>query len=172
MRYEFRQDLEQYLAGGGGGPQSLAEIIGFYQAHPQWMPYGIGFLQAALDVSSGRPEEVDYLNILSERERLRAEVIRMLSRYDACIMTGPTNVMHVAGLPSLALRLGLAQDQTPQGIILYGADERRLYAAALTIERFCGGDAAFPQLEPVCSAARTQEPEEPEKRAAQEDSHG
>ncbi len=171
MRYEFRQDLEQDLA-GGGGPQSLAEIIGFYQAHPQWMPYGIGFLQAALDVSSGRPEEVDYLNILSERERLRAEVIRMLSRYDACIMTGPTNVMHVAGLPSLALRLGLAQDQTPQGIILYGADERRLYAAALTIERFCGGDAAFPQLEPVCSAARTQEPEEPEKRAAQEDSHG
>jgi hypothetical protein len=52
-------------------------------------------------------------------------------------MTEPTNIMHFIGLPSAALRLCMADDGTPRGMILYGADERRLFAAALTIERYC-----------------------------------
>lgn len=150
MRYEFRHDLEQYLAGGSAAPKTLSEMIAFYEADSRHMPYGIGFLQAALDVPSGRLEDAAYLSILSERQRLRAQVISELDGYDACIMTGPTNVMHVAGLPSLALCLSMAPDHTPRGIILYGADERRLYAAALAIERFCEGTAVPPQLEPAC----------------------
>ena len=150
MRYEFRHDLERYLAECGGDPKTLSEIIGFYEADAGRMPYGIGFLRAALDGPSGRLDDAAYLAALSERRRLRTQVMGELGKYDACIMTGPSNVMHVAGLPSLALRLGMAPDHTPRGIILYGADERRLYAAALAIEHFCEGTVLPPRLEPAC----------------------
>jgi Asp-tRNA(Asn)/Glu-tRNA(Gln) amidotransferase A subunit family amidase len=52
-------------------------------------------------------------------------------------MTGATNIMHFVGLPSVALKLCMADDNTPRGIILYGADERKLFSAALAIESFC-----------------------------------
>ncbi len=42
-----------------------------------------------------------------------------------------------SGLPSLALKLCTGEDGLPKGIIIYGADERRLLAAALTIETYC-----------------------------------
>ena len=34
------------------------------------------------------------------------------------------------------LRLGMGKDNTPRGMILYGADEKRLLSSALCIERF------------------------------------
>ncbi len=74
---------------------------------------------------------------MSERNRLRNQIIESIRRYDACLMTGPTNIMHFVGLPSLALKLCMADDGTPRGMILYGADERRLFSAALAIEQYC-----------------------------------
>lgn len=57
---------------------------------------------------------------------------------DACLMTGPTNAMHFCGLPSVALRLGMDASGAPCGMILYGADEKRLFSAALCIEQYAG----------------------------------
>ena len=51
-------------------------------------------------------------------------------------MTGPTSIMHLAGLPSIAIRLGMGGDGMPRGMILYGADERRLLSAALTLDTY------------------------------------
>jgi len=63
-------------------------------------------------------------------------MLEKLSGYDACLMTVPTNIMHFCGLPSLAIRLGVGADGIPRGLILYGADEQRLHAAALCIEAY------------------------------------
>lgn len=138
MRYEFRHDLEEYLSHSRAKRKTLREIVDYYEAHPEHMKYGISHLRGALAGPSGNLDDPEYLEALAERRKLRAQMLESLREYDACLMTGPTNIMHFTGLPSLALRLCMAEDGTPCGMILYGADERRLFAAALTIEKYCG----------------------------------
>lgn len=67
---------------------------------------------------------------------MRRELLEQLAPYDACLMTGPTNCMHFAGLPSVCVPFDVNEQGVLRGAILYGADERRLCAAARTIERF------------------------------------
>ena len=52
-------------------------------------------------------------------------------------MTGPTNIMHFVGFPSIALNIGMSDNGHPRGMILYGADETQLLSAALTLEKYC-----------------------------------
>lgn len=138
MRCEFRHDLEEYLSHSKAQRRTLKEIVSFYEANPdQMMKYGNDHLRGALDGASGKLDDTAYIEAFAERKRLRSQIIESLRGYDACLMTGPTNIMHFIGLPSLALRLCMADDGTPRGMILYGADERRLFAAALTIEQYC-----------------------------------
>ncbi len=135
MQCEFRRDLERYLSRSSAKRKTLGEIIAFYEANPQtMMKYGISHLQEAAQKSVDDPE---YKEAMAQRARVRDQVVRELEDFDACVMTGPTNVMHFVGLPSLALKLCAGEDGLPQGIILYGADERRLLAAALTVETYC-----------------------------------
>ncbi len=133
MRYAFREDLNVYLAQTNARNRTLEQIISAYEKHPAWMPYGIDVLEAAADKGKMDPE---YRTALGERERVRAEMLEALSGFDACVMTGPTNIMHFCGLPALAIRLGMGADGNPRGMILYGADEARLHAAALCIEKY------------------------------------
>jgi len=136
-RCEFRKDLESYLDGSGARVRTLREIVAYYEARPeQMMKYGIAYLRDALDKASGQQDDPVYLKALDERRRLKDRLLESLRGVDACLMTGPTNVMHYVGFPSLALRLGMDEDGTPRGLILYGPDERRLFGAALTIERY------------------------------------
>lgn len=138
MRYEFRHDIEEYLAGSTASSKTLQELVEFYESDPErMMKYGIRYLREALDLASGKLDDPGYIKAISERKRLSNEIISELSKYDACLMTGPTNIMHFIGLPSLVLKLGMAKDGTPRGMILYGADEQRLLSAALTIEKYC-----------------------------------
>lgn len=138
MRCEFRHDLEDYLSFSSAKRQTLAEIVDFYEKNSdQMMKYGDAYLRGALDGASGKLDDAAYIKAMSERKRLRYEMLESISKYDACLMTGPTNIMHFIGLPSVALRLGMADDGTPRGVILYGADEQRLFAAALTFEQYC-----------------------------------
>lgn len=143
MCYEFGHDLEEYLLHSSAKVKTLKEIVRFYESNPErMMKYGITYLQEALNVISKNLDKPAYLTALSERKKLKAQIMEQLRGYDACIMTGPTNIMHFVGLPSVALRLCMADDQTPRGIILYGADEERLFAAALAIESYCSGVSA------------------------------
>jgi amidase len=137
MRHEFRHHLEEYLSRSRANRRTLREIVDYYEAHPNHMKYGISYLRDALEGVSGNPDDPEYLEALDERRRLRSDLLEDLRGYDACLMTGPTNIMHFVGLPSVALKLGMADDGTPRGMILYGSDERRLFATALTIERYC-----------------------------------
>lgn len=138
MRCEFRRDLEDYLAVSAAQRKSLAEIVEFYEANPKRMKrFGDTYLRAALDDASGKLDDPPYLSAMSERARVRTQLLDELGNFDACVMAGSTNAIHFAGLPTVALKLCTAKDGTPRGVILYGADETRLFAAALTIERYC-----------------------------------
>lgn len=138
MRCEFRHDLEKYLAQTDAKLRTLPDIVEYYERNPEtMMKYGDSQLRSALYDAAGDLSDGIYAEAQKERERLKKQLEDELSRYDAVIMTGPTNIMHFTGMPSLALRLCMADDFTPRGIILYGADEARLYGAALAVERFC-----------------------------------
>lgn len=135
MLCEFKRDLGDYLSHSPAKRKTLEEIIAFYEANPQiMMKYGISTLREAAQKST---DDVIYREAMAERTRVRRQIINELEKCDACIMTGPTNIMHFTGLPSLALKLCMGEDEIPKGIILYGADERRLLAAALTMETYC-----------------------------------
>ena len=100
------------------------------------MPYGINILENAMVHSRDLPI---YAEAMAERQKARAALLEELKDVDACIMTGGTNIMHFTGLPSIALPMCMGEDGVPLGIILYGAEERRLLAAALVIQRYCPG---------------------------------
>ncbi len=136
MRCEFRHDLETYLQGTNAARRTLPEIIAFYKDNPDRMPYGISYLLDAVPISDPALDP-DYQEAIAYRRSLRTEIMEALKSFDACVMTGPTNIMHYTGLPSLSLPLCMGADGLPRGIILYGADEMRLYASARTIEQFC-----------------------------------
>lgn len=139
-RCEFREDLEAYLADTSVVRCTLEKIIKGYLADPEVrMPYGINILENAMRHSRDLPM---YAEAMAARQKCRAALLEELKDVDACIMTGDTNVMHFTGLPSIALPLTLAPEGTPRGIILYGADEKRLMAAARVIERYCPGVTA------------------------------
>ena len=139
-RCEFREDLERYLADTSVVRCTLEKIIKGYQADPEIrMPYGINILENAMRHSRDLPM---YEEAIAERQKARAALLTELQDVDACIITGDTNIMHFTGLPSIALPLTLASDGTPRGIALYGADEKRLLAAAKVVERYCPGVTA------------------------------
>lgn len=135
MQCEFKRDLEYYLSHSSAKLKNLDDIIAFYEANPDtMMKYGISTLQESAQKSV---DDLIYREAMAQRVRMRSQVISELEKYDACIMMGPTNIMHFVGLPSLALKLCMGENEIPRGIIIYGADERRLLAAALTIETYC-----------------------------------
>ena len=136
-RCEFREDLERYLANKKVRRGTLESIIKGYKADPEVrMPYGINILENAMVHSRDLPI---YAGAMAERQKARVALLEELKDVDACIMTGGTNIMHFTGLPSIALPMCMGEDGVPLGIILYGAEERRLLAAALVIQRYCPG---------------------------------
>ena len=135
FQYEFRPALEAYLHDASCRIRTLREIVAFYEADPTRMPYGINDLRTALAAEG--PDAPPYLDALAHFRLHRAEVRAQLQDYDVCVMTGMTDILHYARLPSLSLPLGMAADGTPRGVILYGADERRLFAAAAAVSACC-----------------------------------
>ena len=136
MQCEFREDLEAYLAGHDGSCKTLSSILQFYEEHPETcLRYGMHYLQAAQ--RAGR-NEARYAQALERRAAARKRVLWALRDVDACLMAGWSDIMHFAGLPSIALPLGMGRDGAPRGMILYGADEMRLFRAALAVEAFAG----------------------------------
>ena len=136
-RCEFREDLERYLANNKVRRGTLESIIKGYKADPEVrMPYGINILENAMVHSRDLPI---YAEAMAERQKARVALLEELKDVDACIMTGGTNIMHFTGLPSIALPMCMGEDGVPLGVILYGAEERRLLAAALVIQRYCAG---------------------------------
>ena len=137
MRWEFMPDVEAYLAGTRARCRTLGDVLAEMDAHPETMRrYGDDLLREAYRVHGEPGGEAEYREALAAREAMRRELREQLAPYDACLMTGPTNCMHFAGLPSVCVPFDVNEQGIPCGAILYGADEKRLYAAARVIERF------------------------------------
>lgn len=135
MRYEFKHDLEQYLNGTDAKYQTLKEIVDFYEADASRMPYGITVLRMCLDHSTGKMDDPEYLEVMKESLAVKAALTEELRDFDACVMMEGTSVPHFVGFPSIALRM-CYENGWPYGAILFGPDEKKLLAAALTIEKF------------------------------------
>ena len=58
------------------------------------------------------------------------------------MMTGPTSIMHFCGFPTVTVAFDRKDaNGVRQTVILYGTDECRLYAAALSIEELVNRQA-------------------------------
>ena len=136
MQWEFMPHLEDYLRSSSASRKTLAEIVAFYEQHPETMKYGITLLKQALLETPGGLQSSVYRKAMAIRRAEKQKAMRLLALYDAVMMTGPTNIMHFCGMPSVCIA-GKQKNQYgfPRCIILYGADEYRLYRAALTMER-------------------------------------
>ena len=137
MKWEFRPMLEEYLRDSAASRKTLAEIVGFYEAHPKkMMKYGDTLLRAALDETPGGLQGQPYLDALEARRQATIRMTEEIGDCDVAVMTGPTSIMHLCGLPSVSVASGEKDENgVRRGVILYGTDELRLYRAALAIEK-------------------------------------
>lgn len=128
MQWEFKPHLEDYLRTSSAKRKTLAEIVAFYEAHPRrMMKYGITLLRQALLETPGGLSAEPYQTAMAVRDAERKRAAQLLATYDAVLMTGPTNIMHFCGMPSVCIR---GQQKNSHGVsrclILYGMDEYRL----------------------------------------------
>ena len=136
MKYEFRPSLEEYLATSNARYKTLKEIVEYYESHSDtMMKYGCGLLKAALTETAGGLRAKEYTDAMAIRKTTIQDVIKEISDYDAVIMTGPTNIMHFCGLPSVTVASNIKNELgINRALIMYGANEKRLYSAALALE--------------------------------------
>lgn len=137
MKWEFKTSLEEYLKTSTASLKTLKEIVEFYEANPEtMMKYGDDFLRVALnETTSSALYETEYCEAMEARKKAIRDVQDEISGYDAVLMTGPTGIMHFCGLPTVTVAFDRKDaNGVRQTVILYGTDECRLYAAALTIE--------------------------------------
>lgn len=143
MKYEFGPGLEEYLRKSGAKLKTLEQIVEYYEAHPDtMMKYGYDLLRGALhDSSQEAYVEKEYQKAMKSRADEIRRINEEISNYDAVMITGPTYVNHLCGLPTITVAGGTFDtDGVRQAVMLYGTDELRLYAAALTVEQLLNED--------------------------------
>jgi amidase len=138
MKREFQPALEKYLKNRDTKLKTLKEIVEYFEAHPDtMMKYGYDLLRGALyDSSQEALVEAEYQKAMKSRADQIQRITEEIADYDAVLITGPTYVNHLCGLPTITVAgSDLDENGVRQAIILYGIDEYKLYAAALTVEQ-------------------------------------
>jgi len=138
MKREFQPALEEYLKNKETKLKTLKEIVEYFEAHPDtMMKYGYDLLRGALyDSSQEALVEAEYQKATKSRADQIQRITEEIADYDAVLITGPTYVNHLCGLPTITVAgSDLDENGVRQAIILYGIDEYKLYAAALTVEQ-------------------------------------
>ena len=151
MLRQFSTELREYLKthkGSTAGKMTPESILTKYREAPEKLaPYGTEYLEQSLsyEYSSDNAQAVSEI-----RSDMRQEHIRLteeLSYFDACIMTGPTCIMHYAGLPSLSVPFTVdSKTGIPRSIILFGTDMKTLLSVGEELERY-GDKIPLPVLE-------------------------
>ena len=138
MKREFGPGLEDYLKKSWTKLKTLKEIVEYFETHPDtMMKYGDDLLRGALyDKSQEALIEDEYQKAMKSRTDEIHRINEEISDYDAVLITGPTYINHLCGLPTITVAGGtFDKDGVRQAVMLYGTDEYRLYAAALTVEQ-------------------------------------
>lgn len=136
MQWEFRAHLEEYLLASCASRKTLREIVAYYEENPEtMMKYGAVLLKRALEEAPGGLQGAEYLQAMEKRAEAICVQGQAIAGYDAVIMTGPTNIMHFCGWPSVTVA---SKQKNEHGVarclIMYGTNEERLYSAALAVE--------------------------------------
>jgi amidase len=147
--YEFKRDIDRYLATTPGAPvDSLADLLASGMYHPD--------IEAALLASEamGERSRGEYLEALLDRQRLRQRVLALMARERLDVLLYPS-IRRVAarhgraqpgsncalsantGLPALTLPAGLTAAGLPVGMELLGVpwSESRLLSLAFAYEQ-------------------------------------
>lgn len=139
MLRSFSGELREYLAshkGSAEGKLTPEKILEKYREDPEKLaPYGTEYLERSLayerDTENGQVLSELRAEMAREHEALTEE----LSEFDACVMTGPTCIMHFAGLSSLSVPFTVSKENgLPRSVILFGPDMRKLLAVGAEIE--------------------------------------
>ncbi len=143
MKREFGPGLEAYLRRSGAKLKTLKQIVEYYEVHPDTMTkYGYDLLRGALYDSSQEAFVVEeYQKAMKSRADEIRSITKEISDYDAVLITGPTYVNHLCGLPTITVAGGrFDTNGVRRAVMLYGTDEFRLYAAALTMEQLLNSE--------------------------------
>ena len=138
MKREFGPGLAEYLKNSTAKLKTLKEIVEYFEAHPDtMMKYGYDLLRGAqYDESEEASVEEEYRKAMKSRADQIKKVTEEIADFDAVLITGPTYANHLCGLPTITVAGGsLDSNGVRQALMLYGTDEYRLYAAALTVEK-------------------------------------
>jgi len=123
MLRRFSTELRAYLSAAGSGMTPEKILAVYREDQEKFAPYGTGFLEESLayEADPGNPSAVEELRADIQRER--KALLGELSPFDACVMTGPTCIMHYAGLSSLSVPFTVEPaDGRPRSVILFGGD--------------------------------------------------
>ena len=151
MLRRFSSELREYLKthrGSAAGKLTPESILEKYREAPETLaPYGTGYLEESLSYERDPDNTRAVSEIRSDMLQERARLTEELSFSDACVMTGPTCIMHYAGLPSLSLPFTMdPENGIPRSILLFGWDMKTLLSAGAEIERH-GDEIPLPKLE-------------------------
>lgn len=137
MMRTFAKELKEYLD-YSDETLTVEDILAKYSEAPQqYAPYGTDYLKSSIAYMKDENNESVIAEICRDIELKKTEVTAMLSDIDACLMTGPTCLMHYVGLPSISIPFMTAEeDGYPRSMILFGTDEERLLSVANIIEKF------------------------------------
>jgi amidase len=141
--YEFKHDLNAYLAGVQQGPRSLAEVIDGLDADPERLqPFGMALLQAA-QATRGDLSERAYLHARQRDLAISTELLDpLLATHDALFFPGLSGYALGAkgGYPSVNVPLGL-QAGRPVGTQLLArhGNEAGVLALAADLHARLGG---------------------------------
>lgn len=146
MSKEIRDYLETHK-GSSAGKMTPEKILEKYRENPaKYAPYGTEFMDKSLAYEYELENEQKVLEIRAEMSREHELLTEELSGFDCCVMTGPTCIMHYAGLSSLSVPFAVAsEDGLPRSIILFGPDMRKLLSVGAEIERY-GDEIPMPKI--------------------------
>ena len=150
MLRRFSTELREYLKTHKGSEDrklTPESILKKYRKAPEKLaPYGTEYLEKSLSYERDPDNAQAVAEIRADIMRERTLLAEELSFFDACIMTGPTCIMHYAGLPSLSLPFTVASESgIPRSVILFGTDMKTLLAVGEEIERH-GDEIPLPKL--------------------------
>lgn len=96
-----------------------------------YAPYGIAYLEQSNTYKLCDDNTKAIEKICDDIKEKREHVLRELEGYDACLMIGPTCLMHYTGMTSISVPFAVnKKDGLLRSMILYTNDERRLISFA------------------------------------------
>lgn len=144
MLRRFSIELREYLENHkGSATEKLTpeKVLEKYREEPEKLaPYGTEYLEKSLEYERDPNNAQAIMDIKTEMAHEHQQLAEELAGFDSFIMTGPTCIMHFAGLTSLSIPFTVASENgLPRSIILFGTNMQTLLAVGEEIERL--GDA-------------------------------